>query len=330
MWEKQQAFLHGFKKIGASHIIEAFSESEPVTIIRGIVDWLRGDKETGNELEKKVADNLPDLLHKQLDIEVLKTDRNLHLNRGGQNGEIDFVVYCEGNVIFLVEVKKTIDKKKINHFINNNVRIFIDSKDTPNDGKIHGVIAYANSRGDAISFAKEQGLLICRITESGLVLVDPPHLQQLCDLRSTNFDKPETLQKHRKKKLNAPNIPHEWITYSKNGDGTIPAFKVRDHPTRLCNNYMKKFIDRYDLRRYFLHHRFIAEAIAGDYIVPLEKFVTDVLLGWKNIIVFDDETIPFSAENATKLFVDLPDLYDDLVLRTYKLWHNKLTNETVQ
>ena len=330
LWEKQQVFLQGFRTVGMPHIVGVFPDSEPVAIVRGIVDWLRGDKAAGDELEKIVANNLPDALRRKFGFEELKTDKNLHLHLGNENGEIDLAVYCKGDVIFLVEVKKSINNKKISHFINNNARPFIESKNTLSNKKIYGAIAYSNSHRDAASFAKELGLLVCRITESGIEIIEPPNTQQLCDLRSTNLDKPKTPQKHRKKKLDKPDTPHEWISYSKNGDGTEPSFKVKARPTKSCRNCLKKLLNKYEGYRWFCNSSLIAEQVAGGCIIPLEKFVTDVLLGWKNIIVFDDEIIPFSVENATKLFKDLPDLYDDLVLRTYKLWHNNFTNEAVR
>lgn len=322
LWKRQTALLREFRIIDMPHFVGWFPDSEPVAIVRGVVYGLRDDKAAGDGLEKIVGDNLSAKLHKQLGIEVLKTDKNLHLHLGNENGEIDFVAYCEGNVIFLVEVKKTIDKKKIIHFLNKNTRLFIESRDTLSNEKIFGLIAYADSRSDAVSFAKKRGLLVCMIAESDLVLADPPNLQQLCDLRSTNLDKPKTPQKHRKKKLDKPDTPHEWISYQKNGDETAPSFKVTSRPTKSCRNYLKKFLNKYEGYRWFFPSRSIAEDAAGGCIMPLERFVTDDLLGWKNIIVFDDKIIPFSVENAKKLFRDLPDLYDDLVLRTYKVWHN--------
>ena len=207
LWKRQTALLQEFRIIDMPHFVGWFPDSEPVAVVRGVVYGLRDDKAAGDGLEEIVADTLSAELHKQLGIKVMKADKNLHLHKGSENGEIDLAFYCEGNVIFLVEVKKTIDKKKITRFINNNVRLFIASKATPNDGKIYGAIAYSNSRGDAISFAKERGLLVCTIAESDLVLADPPNLQQLCDLRYTNLNKPKTPQKHRKKKLDKPDTP---------------------------------------------------------------------------------------------------------------------------
>ena len=70
--------------------------------------------------------------------------------------------------------------------------------------------------------------------------------------------------------------------------------------------------------------------IAGDYIVPSEKFVADVLLDWKNIIVSNAVIIPFSVKNATKFFKDYQGFYRNLALRTYKVWRNNLADEAVQ
>ncbi len=332
LWKEQTALLQEFRIIDMPHFVGWPPDSEPVAIVRCVVHGLRDDKAVGDELEKIVGDDLPAELHKQLGIKVLKTDKNLHLHRDDENGEIDLAVYCDGDVIFIVEVKKTIDKKKIAHFLNKNARLFIESKCTLSNEKIFGLIAYANSSGDAVSFAKKQGLLVCRIAaESELVLADPPSLQQLCDLRSTNLDKPKTPQKHHKKKLDKPDTPHEWINCQKNRDGTALSFKVTARPTRSCRNYLKKFLDRYDnVCPWLFPSCSIAEEVAGGYIIPLEKFVTDALLGWENVIVCDGAITPFSVENAARLFKDFPRLYYDLVLRTYKLWCNNSTDEAVQ
>ncbi len=268
LWKGQTALLQEFRIIDMPHLFRWPPDSEPVAIVRCVVYGLRDDKAVGDGLEKIVGDDLPAELHKQLGIKVLKTNKNLHLHLGDENGEIDLAVYCDGNVIFLVEAKKTINKKKIIHFLNKNARLFIESKYTLSNEKIFGLIAYANSRGDAVSFAKKRDLLVCMIAESDLVLADPPSLQQLCDLRSTNLDKPKTPQKHHKKKLDKPDTPHEWINCQKNRDGTALSFKVTARPTKSCRNYLKKFLDKYDVCRWLSLPCSIAEEVAGGYIIP--------------------------------------------------------------
>lgn len=333
LWEKQHALLSSFRAIGMHRFMERFSDSKIVTLVRDIVDWLRNDKAIGDELEEVVTDNLAAELHKQLGIKVLKTDKNLPLNRGNENGEIDLVVYCEGGVILLFEIKKTINNKKTSHFINNNARLFINVKGVLIDEKICGAIAYVNSRGNAVSFAKEQGLLTCRISEDGLVLVEPPNTQQLSDLRFASLDKSKTQktqQKQRKKKLAKSSVLHEWISASKNSDGTIPAFKVKTRPTRKCRSYLKNFIDIYDEYRFSCNSSSLAEAVARGKLMPLENFVTEALLGWENIIDSNGVIIPFSKENATKLFKDYPAFCRKLALRIYKVWHNNLMDEAAQ
>lgn len=41
-------------------------------------------------------------------------------------------------------------------------------------------------------------------------------------------------------------------------------------------------------------------------------FIDTVLIGWENIKGPDEKEIPFSRDAATKLFNDLPDLFEDL------------------
>lgn len=45
-------------------------------------------------------------------------------------------------------------------------------------------------------------------------------------------------------------------------------------------------------------------------IMPV--YVKNVILGWKGVEDRDGKSIPFSVENAIKLFTDLPDLYADV------------------
>lgn len=331
LWSKRQALLTGFSPIGMPYIIGVFPDSEPVAIIREIVYALRDDKADGDELEETVADKLPDALRREFGIKVSKICRNQPLHHGDENGEIDLVVECKGGLIFLVEVKKTIDNKKISRFINKNARIFIESKDALSARKIHGVIAYVNRRDGAISFAKERGLLIYKISEYSLELVNPLNTPRLCDLRLVSFANPKTQQtphKCRKKKLDKQDTPHEWIHY-KNSERIAPSFKVRSRPTRSCRNYLKNFLDMYDYHRLLCNSSATAEAIVGDYIVPSEKFITDALRGWENVIGSDGAIIPFSAENATQLFKDYPILYENLVRQIYRIWRNNLTDKAV-
>lgn len=44
----------------------------------------------------------------------------------------------------------------------------------------------------------------------------------------------------------------------------------------------------------------------------MEVFVETVLLGWENVQDEAGKDLPFSKDNAIKLFTDLPDLYKDL------------------
>lgn len=43
-----------------------------------------------------------------------------------------------------------------------------------------------------------------------------------------------------------------------------------------------------------------------------QAFIESILIGWDNITTADGQPLPYSPENADKLFTDLPDLYTDL------------------
>jgi len=62
-------------------------------------------------------------------------------------------------------------------------------------------------------------------------------------------------------------------------------------------------------------HAIGAEMLSDDLAKKITKevFVSTVLLGWKNVTDAEGKDLPFSKENALKLFHDLPDLYEDLV-----------------
>lgn len=46
--------------------------------------------------------------------------------------------------------------------------------------------------------------------------------------------------------------------------------------------------------------------------IQVNVFVDAILLGWEGVTDENGVDLPFSRENARKLFADLPDLFDDL------------------
>lgn len=49
-----------------------------------------------------------------------------------------------------------------------------------------------------------------------------------------------------------------------------------------------------------------------------EIYAEAVVLGWDGITDKDGNAMPFNKENAIKLFTDLPDLFDDVVVQSQK------------
>lgn len=101
-----------------------------------------------------------------------------------------------------------------------------------------------------------------------------------------------------------------WQEFPANDDGTVPGFLVarmgRTNPEyqaaveRLAKKYKR------DIELEILDNK------TADPVFR-EVFVDTVLRGWRNVQDANGKEIPFSKENALKLFEDLPDLYDYLV-----------------
>lgn len=49
-----------------------------------------------------------------------------------------------------------------------------------------------------------------------------------------------------------------------------------------------------------------------------EVYAEAVVLGWEGVTNREGETLPFNKENAVKLFEDLPDLFEDIVVQAQK------------
>ncbi len=100
-----------------------------------------------------------------------------------------------------------------------------------------------------------------------------------------------------------------WVEYGANEDGTIPAFKI-SRMSKANKKYTKA------LEKATRPHRraIELETMNNDLAERLfmEVFVDTVLLDWKNIQGRDGSEIKLSKDEAMKLFVELPELYDDL------------------
>lgn len=49
-----------------------------------------------------------------------------------------------------------------------------------------------------------------------------------------------------------------------------------------------------------------------------EVYAESVVLGWEGVTNREGEVLPFNKENAVKLFEDLPDLFEDIVVQAQK------------
>lgn len=107
-----------------------------------------------------------------------------------------------------------------------------------------------------------------------------------------------------------------YLTGVKNDDGTEPGFKMARMSK--SNPAYQSAMERVakDLRQAIALDT-LSEDVAGP--VMRRVFVEVVLLDWKDVYTENGQAIPFSADNATKLFEELPDLYFILVEEAQKL-----------
>lgn len=107
----------------------------------------------------------------------------------------------------------------------------------------------------------------------------------------------------------AAEVDGVWVEYGANEDGSVPAFKI-SRMSKANKKYTKA------LEKATRPHRraIELETMNNDLAERLfmEVFVDTVLLDWKNIRTRDGEELALNKDAAMKLFVELPELYDDL------------------
>jgi hypothetical protein len=106
------------------------------------------------------------------------------------------------------------------------------------------------------------------------------------------------------------------IQYGANDDGTIPTFNVRRRgPSN--QQYAKALQRETEQYRRQIEMNMLDEMISRQ--IMLKVFVATILVSWDNVQGEDGKLIPYSKDNAMKLFNALPDLYNDLVEQSGKL-----------
>lgn len=64
--------------------------------------------------------------------------------------------------------------------------------------------------------------------------------------------------------------------------------------------------------------------------ILVETYAEAVVVGWKDVVGKDGKKLPFNVENAVKLFLDLPDLFDDVKNQAGNTAHFRQENEKVE
>jgi hypothetical protein len=100
------------------------------------------------------------------------------------------------------------------------------------------------------------------------------------------------------------------IVYGVEGDKTAPAFTIcrMNQRNRAYQARMQAAIKPY--KRQIDNNTIKPEVMEN---IVMRVFVSTVLKSWENVTDKDGNALEFTAENALKLFEDLPDLYSDLM-----------------
>jgi len=114
------------------------------------------------------------------------------------------------------------------------------------------------------------------------------------------------------KELEVGGVPME---YSPNKDGTVPTFNVT-RMSRSNTRYTKRLEAATKPHRRSIQLETMDNGLAEK--ISMQVFVDTILLGWKNVQNRKGEVVPYSKEAALKLFMELPDFYDDLQARASK------------
>ena len=105
-----------------------------------------------------------------------------------------------------------------------------------------------------------------------------------------------------------------------NPDGTIPTFRIA-RMGRTNKRYQRMLESETKPHIHAIRNDNLAPEV--DAAITLKLFVATILLGWNNVQVSEvfgtEESVPFTAENATKLFAALPELYDSLKEQATKM-----------
>lgn len=99
------------------------------------------------------------------------------------------------------------------------------------------------------------------------------------------------------------------VTFEANDDGTVPTFIV----SRIGDSnkeYMKAL--RAATKPFQRQIELKALSPEKDAAIFMEVFLSTILKGWSNVQNEAGEVIPFTKENANKLFTDLPDVFKEI------------------
>lgn len=103
-------------------------------------------------------------------------------------------------------------------------------------------------------------------------------------------------------------VPIE-INEARNDDGTVPTFFVA-RQSRRNKKFAKTMKEISKPHQEAMDKGTLSDEVGADLLRT--AFIRGCLRGWLNVLDEQGNLVPFNEETAEKLFVDLPDLFDQL------------------
>lgn len=99
------------------------------------------------------------------------------------------------------------------------------------------------------------------------------------------------------------------LNYGKNSKGADIEIRIAR-----AGGANKRYIERMEAKTKPLRRQIQTDTVDRNTLETLirEVFVETVVIGWSGVEDQDNNEMPFSRENAIKLFTDLPDLFADI------------------
>ena len=160
------------KKVTFQDVVNMFAETgkqikETNKSLKELKELFTG--QWGKLMESLVEGDLVKLLQDRK-IEVIGVAKEHKRTIDGEDYEID-IIAINGKEIVVVEVKTTLGKRDVDHFLKK-LKVFRDYFTEYKNRKIYGCVAYLREHQGSAGYSQKQGLLVIRATGSSASVIN--------------------------------------------------------------------------------------------------------------------------------------------------------------